>query len=446
MKLGFYYSIMDWHHPDYIPVRKWEKGKRSTEGADFNRYIKYMKEQIRELMTGYGPIVALWFDGGWEHDESDEELKAFKDIIDMARELQPNILINDRAGIGGDYKTPEQRIPATGIVDKDGNPAMWEVCMTMTTGHGSFQPTAWWGYDAHEKIFKTKEELIHKLVDVVSKGGNFLLNVGPEPSGKIRPEEAERLEVVGRWMDKYSESIYGTTASPFRLLPFFGRVTQKSNKLYVHVFDWPKDGKLSLPGLKTLPVKAGLVGHPSEKVTAELGNHDGLEGLVLRLPKEATDPIDSVIVLDFDSKPVVKPLVIKPAKDGNLNLPAAFAEIHAEHGQRAKPLSENGRPYIGNWSNPKDIITWNFTMPKAGSYRAKLDARVVSEAALGQRVKIRVGDSKLVAKVGKDGLKFEGTLGIPAGQQKLFVKLLDAQRTGPPLIDVFGLTLVPAEK
>ena len=196
MKLGFYYSIMDWHHPDYVPVRKWERGKRSTEGADFDRYVDYMRGQLRELMTGYGPIVTLWFDGGWEH-KSPEDKKAFKEIIDMVRQLQPNILVNDRADIGGDYKTPEQFIPATGVLDDEGRPAMWEVCMTMTTGHGSFPPTGWWGYDKNETVFKPTEELLHKLVDVVSKGGNFLLNVGPEPSGRIRPEEAERLEAVG---------------------------------------------------------------------------------------------------------------------------------------------------------------------------------------------------------------------------------------------------------
>ncbi len=445
LKLGFYYSIMDWHHPDYTPVRPWEKGKRSTEGADFARYCKYMKGHIRELMSNYGPIVALWFDGGWEHT-SDADKKAFKEIIAMAQQLQPNILVNDRAGIGGDYKTPEQRIPATGIVDKDGRPAMWEACMTMTTGHGSFAPTAWWGYDGHEKVFKPTEELLHKLIDITSKGGNFLLNVGPEPSGKIRPEEAERLEAVGRWMEKYSESIYGTTASPFRLLPFFGRVTQKGKRLYVHVFDWPKDGKLALPGLETMPVKAALLGRAGEKVGMKQSKRDDITELVLTLPKEASHPIASVIALDFDTRPMVKPLVIKPGKDGKLKLPAAFVEIRAKHGQRAKPVSRDGRTCVGNWSNPNDVAVWCFTMPKEGSYRIELDARAASKAAIGQKVEISVGKSKLVAKIAKDGIPVEGKLEIPAGAQELSVKLLDAKRTGPDIIDLFGVTLTPVIK
>jgi alpha-L-fucosidase len=440
IKLGFYYSIMDWHHPDYVPIRKWERGKRSTDAAQFDRYVKYMEGQIRELMTGYGPIVALWFDGGWEHRKPTDK-EAFKKIIDMARQLQPNILVNDRADVGGDYKTPEQQIPPTGILDKDGQPAMWEVCMTMTTGHGSLPPAAWWGYDKNETVFKPTEELLQKLVDVASKGGNFLLNVGPEPTGRIRPEEAERLEAVGRWMQTYGESIYGTSASPFRHLPFFGRVTRKGNRLYVHVFDWPADGRFILPGLRTPPVAARLLGRPTVK--ARDRNVDGVHEVALSLLKEAADPIDTVFVLDFDTPPVVEPLVLRPAADGTLDLPAAYAELLAQHGQRAKPMSEKGRVYIGNWSNPQDVPTWCFTMPAAGTYSVKLDARPASDAAVGQRIAVRVGKQQLVGRITKDGVALDGTLAIPAGQQELSVHLLDAKRTGPAILDLFSAQLVP---
>ena len=270
--------------------------------------------------------------------------------------------------------------------------------------------------------------------------------MGPEPSGKIRPEETQRLEAMGRWMDKYSESIYGTTASPFRLLPFFGRVTQKGKRLYVHVFDWPKDGKLVLPGPETMPAVAGLLGRPGEEVGMARSSREGIDEVVLTLPQEASDPIASVITLDFDTQPEVKPLVIQPGKDGKLKLPATFVEIRAQHGQRAKPVSRDGRTYVGNWSNPNDIAVWCFTMPKAGSYHVKLDVHVASEAAIGQRVEIAVGKSKLVAKIAKDGVPVEGKLDIPAGAQELSVKLLDAKNTGPAIIDLFGVTLVHREK
>ncbi|MBN1589619.1 MAG: alpha-L-fucosidase [Pirellulales bacterium] len=478
MKLGFYYSILDWHHPDYVPLPGWDRKDRSAKDAKFDRYVDYMKGQIRELMTNYGPIVTLWFDGNWHH-KNPADKKAFKDIVDMARELQPNILVNDRAGIGGDYKTPEQQIPATGVLNDDGTLAMWEVCMTMTTGHGSFRPTAWWGYDKNETKFKPVEELLHKLVDVASKGGNFLLNVGPEPTGRIRPEETQRLEAVGRWMDQYSESIYGTTASPFRLLPFFGRATQKGNRLYIHVFDWPEDGKLVLPGLRNAPAKASILGHPNAKVETRHRVGSGDHDVLLTVPKQASDPTDSVIVLDFDEPPMVEPLVLKPRAGGKLELPASYVEIRARHGQAAKPMSEKGRTYVGNWSNPRDVPTWCFTMPKAGTYKVKLDARVASEAAVGQRVIVRVtpqkgnsqvidagvaldgssktpagktqpdqqktpaGKKQLVGKITKNGVMMEGRLAVPAGKQELSVQLPDAKMTGPPIIDLFGVTLIP---
>ncbi len=264
LKLGFYYSIMDWHHPDYTPRRPWEKD-RTTDGADFDRYVEYMRGQIRELMTNYGEIAVLWFDGGWERT-APEDLQKFRDIIAMARQLQPKMLVNNRANIAGDFETPEQFIPATGVVDKEGRPALWEVCLTMTTGHGSFAPTAWWGYDRHETVFKPADQLIQTLIDVVSKGGNLLLNVGPAPEGVIRPEESERLAAVGRWMERHAEAIYETQASPFRLLPFFGRATRKGKLLYVHVFDWPQDRQLVLPGLKDAPLEAYMLEDPDLRV------------------------------------------------------------------------------------------------------------------------------------------------------------------------------------
>ncbi|MFH1265107.1 MAG: alpha-L-fucosidase, partial [Planctomycetota bacterium] len=317
LHLGFYYSIMDWHHPDYVPRRPWEKD-RSTEGADFDRYVKYMRGQVREILTNYGQIDVLWFDGGWERKKP-EDLQEFRDIIGMARKLQPQMLVNDRANIGGDFETPEQFIPATGVMSKEGKPVLWEACMTMTTGHGSFAPTAWWGYDKNEKVFKPTEELVHKLIDVVSKGGNFLLNIGPQPDGQIRPEEAERLRGVGRWMDRYGEAIHGTTASPFRLLPFFGRVTQKGNRLFVHVFDWPEDGQLMLPGLKSKVVAAAVMGDPGRAVGHV--RSAGGKNVLLKLTGEAPDPVASVIVLELVGTPQVEPVKIEPSPDGAVELP-----------------------------------------------------------------------------------------------------------------------------
>ncbi len=440
--LGFYYSIMDWHHPDYLPRRKWEKG-RSAEGADFNRYVDYMRGQLRELMTNYGRIEILWFDGGWER-KSPEDVKKFQAIIDMARQLQPHMLVNNRANIGGDFDTPEQFIPASGVVNAEGKPMLWEACMTMTTGHGAFAPTAWWGYDRYETIFKPADELIQKLVDIASKGGNFLLNIGPEPTGKIRPQEAERLEAVGRWMSKYHDAIYGTSASPFRLLPFFGRVTQKGNTLYVHVFDWPKDQTLRLPGLKTEVAGAYVMGDPKCKVATSRRRAELGEEVVLRLPAQPSDPVASVLVVELKGPAVVEPLVIRPDAKGRIHLPADFAEIRAAHGQRAKPVSQGGRAYIGNWSNPNDVVAWSFTLPTSGSFRVTIEGRPASSKAIGKRIRVTLGKQRLLGKIGEQGAQLAGVLEIPAGEQGITVALPDANRTGPPVFDLFGVTLTPS--
>jgi len=442
VRLGFYYSIMDWHHPDYLPRRPWEKD-RSTEGADFNRYIDFMRGQIRELMTGYGRIEVLWFDGGWER-KAPEDLKQFQAIIDMARSLQPHMLVNNRAFIAGDFETPEQFIPPTGLVDEQGQPKLWEACLTMTTGHGAFAPTAWWGYDQFETVFKPTEECVQKLVDVVSKGGNLLLNIGPTPQGTIRPEEAERLEGVGRWMQRYGEAIYGTTASPFQLLPFFGRVTQKGNRLFVHVFDWPEDRRLVLPGLKTQVSRAYLMNDPGAAVAAE--RPSGTNDVRLALPQAAPDPVASVIVVELAGPAEVEPVRIAPDAQGVISLPAHYAEIHAKHGQRAKPLSRGGRTYIGNWSNPNDVVVWHFELPAAGTYRVQVEGKPASEPAVGQRVRVTAGGQKLVGKIGADGVVFDQPLVLKAGKVSLSVELVDAKRTGPAVLDLSSLKLVPESK
>ena len=436
--LGFYYSIMDWHHPDYLPRRPWEKN-RSVEGADFARYVEFMRGQIRELMTKYGRVDILWFDGGWERKKP-EDLAAFQGIIDMARQLQPHMLVNNRAGIAGDFDTPEQRIPATGVVDEAGRPMLWEACMTMTTGHGSFAPTAWWGYDRDETEFKPAQELVHKLVDVVSKGGNFLLNVGPAPKGTIRPEEAKRLATVGRWMSRYGEAIYGTDPCPFRLLPFFGRVTRKKEQLFVHVFDWPSDCQLMLPGLKTPIAEACLMDDPSVKV----GSRREGANLLLDLPPTMPDKLATVIRLKLAGPLEVEPIRIAPDAKGLLALPAHYAEIHAKHGQRARPMSKGGRTYIGNWSNPNDQVVWTFELRNPGKFRVEVDATPASQAAVGQKVQVECGGKKLVGKIDAKGVSLSGPLLVAAGQNTLTVRLLDAKRTGPPILDLFGVRLVPA--
>ena len=353
LKMGFYYSILDWHHPDYLPRREWDR--RPTEGCDFSRYIEYMRGQIRELLTNYGDIHILWWDGGWEH--SPEELGS-AETNRMARELQPHILINNRAGVPEDFDTPEQYIPATGLTDEQGRPRLWEVCMTMTS--------RWWGYDRFEREFKSPEFLIRALVDIVSKGGNLLLNVGPKPDGTIQREFRSRLRAIGRWMSRHGEAIYGTTASPFPLLPFWGRATVKGETLYLFVFDWPPDGTLLVPGLKNRILKARALG-TKKRVRFERAGNDWL----LRLPPEPPDPVASVVALNLDGEPDVEPLVIRPDEAGVVHLPALYAQIHGRHGQRLRHGCLRHVVHVENWTNPNDFLVWEFELPKSGEFVAR---------------------------------------------------------------------------
>ncbi|TAK36467.1 MAG: hypothetical protein EPO28_13390 [Saprospiraceae bacterium] len=292
IRLCFYHSIMDWHHPDYLPRRNWET-ERSAEGADYNRYVQHLKAQLKELTTNYGDIGVLWFDGEWEETWTHE---MGLDLYNYVRNLKPNIIINNRVdkgrsgmagmtseGFAGDFGTPEQEIPATGLPGLN-----WESCMTMNDN---------WGDNKADKNFKSSKELIQKLVDIASKGGNFLLNIGPTAEGLFPQESMNRLHETGQWMKRNGESIYGTSASPFANLAW-GRCTQKrvgeNTCLYLHVFDRPANGELVLHGVANEPVGAQFLAYPNVNL---IPVHRSEDALVLKLLPSLPDSVNTVIVL-----------------------------------------------------------------------------------------------------------------------------------------------------
>ncbi len=421
MRLGFYHSIMDWHHPDYRPRRAWEYPNTYKEGGNNRRYVDFMKAQLRELLTGYGDVAMIWFDGEWEHTLAD--LKADDEVFDFIRSLQPNCLINDRIyerkpGNRADFGTPEQYVPATGMRDPSGKPILWEACVTINNDS--------WGYNKYETEFKTTRDLIRMLIEVVSKGGNLLLNVGPTPDGRIQDEFVTRLNAIGAWMKVNSESIYDTTASPFERMPFFGRATTKGNVLYLHVFDWPKSRELRVPGLKNLVHSATLVADPSRKLATRRDAGD----IIVSLPEKAPDETASVIKLTLDGPPVTAPFSIRPDRNGRFELGVESCEIETRFGQRAKKENALGHVFLTRWTRAEDVPTWHFTVPKAGRYKVEIAYGKARKDA--SEFTIAAGEATVTGKTQPTGGDWVfktfpvGELQLKAGEQTLQVKIKPA--------------------
>jgi alpha-L-fucosidase len=291
LKFCFYYSVVDWHYPDF-PAKYSQRARGSQDGfhgnpnpnANLDKYVEYMKGQVRELLSNYGPIGIMWFDGGGSFNKQPmAELIHAQEIIDLIHKLQPTCLVNNRLGLPADYGTPEQQIP--GQASKD----LFEVCMTLNRH---------WGYNKNDTDWKSPETVIRNLADIAGKGGNYLLNVGPTAEGTIPEGSVRTLREVGKWMKVNGDSIYGTTASPFAKTPW-GRCTAKRGKLYLHVFDWPSDGKLLVPGQQSKVTKAYLLAARDKSCTVVQGS----EQVTVAVPQEMPDKIDTVVVLEVERSP-----------------------------------------------------------------------------------------------------------------------------------------------
>jgi alpha-L-fucosidase len=378
MKFGLYYSqSQDWTHPGGATGSSvWDPAQK----GDYDTYLKTIAlPQAREIIDRYQPAI-LWWDT--PQQMRPERVAPFAEL--MAK--HPQIINNNRLGDGfkGDTSTPEQHIPPRGFPGQ-----MFEVCMTMNDT---------WGYKKNDLNWKSSQRLIQMLSDIASKGGNLLLNIGPRADGSIPQETIERLEAIGRWMDVNSQAIHATEASPFsRRLPW-GRVTQKATEqggttLYLHVWDWPADGKILLPTLKEVPANAAML-----KGGATLTAERTADGIVVQLPMVATDLDVSVARLDFSG-----PLTITqqpfntPDPNGTLTLPALDADPHGAVGGNIRVEGTGSTAYLTDWKQRDYRVEYRVKTDKAAAWT--IQAEVAAPGA-----------TKLMVTVGKSSL----TIDIPA--------------------------------
>jgi len=302
LKVGFYYSLLDWHHEEYTPdifhpQRDDGEFKKSCEGRDMKVYAEYMRQQVRELLTDFGRIDLLWFDFSYPEKMKGKDEWESEKMIKMIRELQPHIMVNNRLDLegSGDFVTPEQYQPKEAPKNPDGTPAVWEACQTLS---GS------WGYHRDEMTWKNSEQVLTMLIDGVSKGGNMLMNVGPNARGEIDDRATDVLLKVGKWMRVNGRSIYGCKEAPLEWqTPDDCRFTYhpESRRLYLHIFSWPFK-KIHLTGLADKIKYVQFLHDASEvlfRVKEIKGEHDNLS--------ENTNTDEVILLL-----PVVKPKVEIP--------------------------------------------------------------------------------------------------------------------------------------
>ena len=307
LRIGFYHSVIDWHNPQFAYADSKDiphplRGQPYPNGSrNQNEYINYLHQQADELVSNYGRVDILW----WDYSVPDfqgEQAWGASELMDLVRRKQPAVIMNNRlfrrpeagwTGLAtsgplasldpkyGDFVTPEQHVPDTGIPGVD-----WETCMTMNTT---------WGYSKYDHDWKSTDKLIETLIEVVSKGGNFLLNVGPMADGTIPQESIERLQEVGRWLGLNGEAIYGASASPIPK-PDWGRITYKphEHRVYLHVLEWPADEQLKVTHLPGRVSSAKMLGTDFNLAVTQTN-----ESTSIKMPESHGDELPSVVRLQL---------------------------------------------------------------------------------------------------------------------------------------------------
>lgn len=433
VRFGTYYSVLEWDNPALgtIPAR------------DKAKYMPFMKGQLAELIGRYGTDI-LWFDGEWEGWWKDED---GREIYNYLRTLKPGIIVNNRITkarqgmqgmskndvFGADFGTPEQEVPDQGLPGVD-----WESCITMNRS---------WGYSRKDEDWKSTDVLIHQLIDTVSKGGNYLLNIGPRPDGSIPEASLERLKQMGRWMKKNGSALYGTQPAPFKKMPW-GRATRKGDTYYFFVYDRPDDQTVLVPfagtGAVTVKTLDGKVVLPAKQTD---------RGLIVHVDKLKSDDALPVVFTMTGKGTVIDGAV--PGKNGSFTLDADSAELAG--GLKVQESSATGQlvgaaekreKNIGFWTSEQGRAEWTLNVPSKGMYQVDVTF-ACNKGTEGSRVVIAAGDGSLDWVVPSTGswqayrTVSIGRLALPAG--KTVLKMSAAAKPSEGVANVREITLKPVQ-
>lgn len=432
IKFGVYYSHReDWDHPggygnDWDYDNDW--GENLFHYEKFNKYLEdKAKPQIRELLTNYGPISLVWFDRGMYTPQQG------MDFVRLVNDLQPACLTNSRVGnydqeLLGDYQSMEDNgMPPGGLGE------YWESAQTLNHT---------WGFNKFDATWKSPEIVIQRLVEIVSRGGNYLLNVGPTGEGEIPRANMDIFNKVGPWIQRNAESIYGTSANPFPELSW-GYTTVKGDNLYLFIREWPKDRRLILPGLKNDVKSAYFLTEKSKKLSVSRNGTNTLIDLPLIPPD---NPI-TVLVLEIAGELMVDSKVVLPDKSGSIELNYSTANTH---GKTKTRFNRRGKFHISKWTDPDDSVDWVLNVDKSGIFKVVISYAANQEME-GNTYEIKIGDSLINSTVINTGDWFdfqELTVGYielkKAGNYTVTIRPKESSKSF--LMHLRSITLKPTSK